>query len=124
MKELQREIILKELLSGDSISPYDAYRHHSIMRLADIIFKLRRQGYVIKDHNNGKPFSDYYMQKNTKYAIQQFSSGLYLFKVVINEKSFVWTDFLDEALTFRAKLYDIVNYLQNELKMKIGVVEK
>ena len=37
MKELQREIILKELLSGKIISPYDAYKHHGIMRLADII---------------------------------------------------------------------------------------
>ncbi len=126
MKELQREIILQELLSGDSITPGDAWRHHKIERLADIIFKLRNQGYVILDHTNGKPCSDYYIEKNSKYAIQDMVTGDLLHSVNLGNETFTWCDGDDYelALYLRSKLYDIVNYLQKELKMKVCVVEQ
>ncbi len=126
MKELQREIILRELLSGDSISPYDAYRHHSIMRLADIIFKLRNQGYVILDHNNGIPFSDYYIEKNKRYAIQDMVTGDLLHSVNLENKIFTWCDGDDYelALYLRPKLFGFIQYLQKEMRMKICVVEQ
>ena len=124
MKELQREIILQELLSGDSITPDDAWRHHKIERLADIIFKLRNQGYVILDHTNGKPCSDYYIEKNKKYVIQNKVNGEYLKRILLNPDYLVWTKDINEAVGSRAGLFRVVQLLQKEEKLKICVCEQ
>lgn len=124
MKESQREIILKELLSDDSITPYDAWRHYHITKLADIVFKLRNQGYVIKDHNNGIPFSDYYIEKNKKYIIQNKVTGEYLKRILLNPDYLEWTNNINEAVSSRAGLFRVVQLLQKEEKMKICVCEQ
>ena len=124
MKESQREMILKELLSGDSISPEDARRHYNIWRLADIIYKLRNQGYVIKDHNNGIPFSDYYIERNKKYAIQDMVTGDLLQSVNLETEVFTWCDDYELALYLRPGLLKMVQLLRKDMKMKICVYEQ
>ena len=123
-KTYQREIILQELLSGDSISPEDARKHHNIWRLADIIYKLRNQGFVIKDYNNGKPYSDYYIEKNVKYIVQNLVTGEYLKQILLNPNYLDWTDNENEAVASRAGLYKVIQLLEKELKFKIRVIER
>lgn len=123
-KTLQREIILKELLSGDSISPEDARKHHNIWRLADIIYKLRKQGFVIKDYNNGKPYSDYYIDKDSKYAIQDMVTGDLLHSVNLETEVFTWCDDYELALYLRPGLFKMIQLLRKDMKMKICVCEQ
>ncbi len=43
----QKQDILTHLETHDSITPKEAYRMYSIMRLADVIFKLKKDGHDI-----------------------------------------------------------------------------
>ena len=120
----QREMILKELFSGDSITPYDAWGHYQITKLADIVYKLRNQGYVIKDHNNGMPFSDYYIERNKKYAIQDMVTGDLLQSVNLETEVFTWCDDYELALYLRPGLFKMVQLLRKDMKMKVRVYEQ
>ena len=48
MKEVQRDRILRYLREEGSITPLDAYRDLSIMRLASRISELKKMGYPIE----------------------------------------------------------------------------
>ncbi len=59
----QREHILYWLRQGRDITPKDAYEVYGIMRLAPIIFDLKKEGYNIKTtmikNENGNEFAQY-----------------------------------------------------------------
>ena len=46
-KKSQKEMVLEHLESGKSITAMEALRLYKCFRLADVIFKLKRDGYRI-----------------------------------------------------------------------------
>lgn len=65
MKETQKEMVLGFLEDEcGGISPLEALNKFGCFRLADVIFKLRRDGYNIKtvdEHKNGKTYARYFL---------------------------------------------------------------
>jgi hypothetical protein len=72
MKETQRVKILKYLREYGSITPLEALREFSCMRLATRIFELKEDGYKIKtviekaENKSGEPvhYARYYLQED------------------------------------------------------------
>ena len=63
----QAQKILRDLKRGKRITPMDALRNYSCMRLAARIYDLRFQGHNIKDRmkpvKNGKAVAEYRLAK-------------------------------------------------------------
>lgn len=61
----QKEFVLDYLQSGKRITALKAMGEFSIMRLADVIYRLRNDGYrvmkTIKRTHTGKPYAEYYL---------------------------------------------------------------
>lgn len=47
MKKSQKELVLEHLQRGWSITSLEAWEKYGCSRLADVIFKLRKEGYRI-----------------------------------------------------------------------------
>lgn len=65
-KESQKDKILKLLLKGKKITSIDALNLFGCFRLASVIHKLRKEGYIIKAilvmTGNGTNFAEYSMK--------------------------------------------------------------
>tara|TARA_R100000329_G_C7539860_1_gene190566 strand:- start:451 stop:663 length:213 start_codon:yes stop_codon:yes gene_type:complete len=63
MKKSQKARILEHLKSGKTITPIDALNDFGCMRLADVIFRLKNDGWDIATIDtksaNGKRFASY-----------------------------------------------------------------
>lgn len=64
-KQSQKEKVLKYLEEGNSITPLKAQSLFNAWRLADIVYKLKKDGHIIftrvcRDVNN-KAYARYYM---------------------------------------------------------------
>lgn len=46
-KKTQKELVLEHLQKGKSITSREAWEAYGCSRLADVIFKLRKEGYAI-----------------------------------------------------------------------------
>lgn len=55
MKKSQKELVLEHLQRGWSITSLEAWEKYGCSRLADVIFKLRKEGYRIdSEMTNGR----------------------------------------------------------------------
>ena len=66
MKVSQKKIVLAHLQRVGSITPKEAMEYFNCYRLADVVFKLRKDGWVINSNptkgSNGSTFSTYTME--------------------------------------------------------------
>ena len=120
----QKDVILQHLLEGKSISQAECTKLYGFIRLAALIKFLRDEGFIIEDHNSNPKYSAYYMDKDSKYAIKDSKTDMYLSNVDITKQCFAWSIDFDGALNFRAYLFPIIHYLRSKEKMSISVVEK
>jgi hypothetical protein len=68
-RESQKKAILEHLQYGKSITPIEALNLYGCMRLADVVFKLKKKGYniatnMIKDDSTGKKYASYMLINN------------------------------------------------------------
>ena len=67
MANSQKDRILEHLKSGRTITPIDALNDFGCMRLADVIFRLRHEGWDIATIDtkspNGKRFASYRLEE-------------------------------------------------------------
>lgn len=70
MKKSQVSVILDRLLSGKSVTSYEAFKKYGITRLSSVIFMLRNRGYNIKTeiiksksrYGNESQYAKYWME--------------------------------------------------------------
>ena len=65
--KLQREKILHHLEKGESITALEAFEKYNIMRLASIIYVLKKRGYKIEsitEQSGRVKYARYYMRNN------------------------------------------------------------
>ena len=120
----QKDVILQHLLEGNSISQAECTKKYGFIRLGALVGFLRDEGFIIKDYNKRPKYSEYYIDKDSKYAIKDNETSAYLISVDINTQYFSWAIFFDEALNFRDYLFPIISYLRTKEKRSISVVEK
>lgn len=118
----QKDVILQHLLEGNSISQAECQKLFGFIRLGALVGFLRDEGFVIKDYNTRPKYSEYYIDKDSKYVIKDNTTGMYLSDVNLSRQYFTWS--LGFALNFRAYLFPIISYLRTKEKMSISVVEK
>ncbi len=121
----QKDVILQHLLEGKSISQSECSNNlYGFIRLGALVGFLREEGFIIEDYNKRPKYSDYYMDKDSKYAIKNNKTGMYLSNVDVAKKYFTWSLELKRARIFRAYLFPIIYHLRKFEKMSISVVEK
>lgn len=120
----QKDVILQHLLEGNSISQMECTKKYGFIRLGALINFLRNEGFVIKDYNTHPKYSEYYIDKDSKYAIKDNTTRMYLNSVAVDQQYFTWSIDFKYALDFRASLFPIISYLRTKEKMSISVVEK
>jgi hypothetical protein len=120
----QKDIILQHLLEGNSISQAECTNKYDFIRLGGLIWYLRNEGFVIKDYNTRPKYSEYYIDKDSEYAIKDNKTARYLSDVYLSDQYFAWSIDLDGAINFRAAVFPIISYLRTKEKRSISVVEK
>ena len=59
----QKDKVLRYLQQGKSITPIDALKLYGCFRLADVVFRLKKDGYDIQTNmvknDNGKDYASY-----------------------------------------------------------------
>ena len=120
----QKDVILQHLLEGNSISQMECTKKYGFIRLGALVEFLRNEGFVIKDYNTRPKYSEYYIDKDSKYAIKDNETGTYLSNIDLGQQYDTWSIDFDEALNYRAYLFQIISYLRTKEKMSISVVEK
>lgn len=62
MERTQKDMVLDHLLTRGSITPLEALNEYGCFRLADVIYKLKKDGWHIMTDmvtRNGKTFAEY-----------------------------------------------------------------
>ena len=63
----QKEMIKKHMESGFTLTPLEALRFYNCFRLADVVFKLKKDGMDIITNlveDNGKTFAEYHLRRH------------------------------------------------------------
>lgn len=61
-QKAQRELILRHLESGETITPIDALNEYRCFRLAAVVCVLRKEGYNIKTLDDNNSYATYELQ--------------------------------------------------------------
>lgn len=67
----QKEVVLKHL-KRRSLTSWDAIMHYGVTRLADVVFKLKSDGYQINtriEHGEGKRWAKYTLVREKKNGL-------------------------------------------------------